>query len=284
MTRIGNRVSGVELTAIKNVNAAFDQIAEAGLKLSTLKRINRAQDDPAGLIALEQLRNELESLEADSRGSARATAAVHLADARLSQVTGLLNTVRDRVLASAGGDLSEAEQAANQLEIDAALEAIDRIGSYTGLSAGGEIRFAPIGDVKDVPGLDLPELSSAALGDGDTKLSDLRTGGVASLAKRNHAAAIGAVNAARDQVSTTRARLGAFERYTIDASRDFVDQLQLSLSESLSRYEDTDVALAAAQLVRGQILADASILALRSATSRHRLKELLSSAQRRPTP
>jgi flagellin len=280
MSRIGSRVSGVELTAIKNVNAAFDQIAEAGLKLSTLKRINRAKDDPAGLIAAENLRSELESLEASSRNSDRATAAVHLADTGLAQVTGLLNTVRDRVLASAGGDLSETELAANQIEIDAALEAIDRIGAYTGLSDGGEIRFAPTGDVNDLAGLDLPELNSQALGDENTKLSDLKSGGAASLAKKNYGASVKAIDAARTQVLSTRARLGAFERYTIDASRNFVDNLQVTLSESLSRYEDTDVALAAAQLVRGQILADASTFALRTVSSRHRLAELLTAATR----
>lgn len=275
MTRIGSRISGVELTAIKNVNAAFDQIAEAGLKLSTLKRINSGKDDPAGLIAAEQLHSELESLEASSRSSDRAAAAVALADTGLAQVTGLLNTVRDRVLASAGGDLSDAELAANQIEIDAALEAIDRIGAYTGLSDGGSIRFAPTGDVNETAGLDLPELSSAALGDDDAKLSDLKSGGALSLARKRYDLAIGAVDSARDQLLSTRARLGAFEKYTIDASRSFVDDLQVTLSESLSRIEDTDVALAAAELVRGEILADASTFALQTATSRRRLNMLL---------
>jgi flagellin-like hook-associated protein FlgL len=275
MTRITGRISSVEMTALKNLKSAQDQIASAGLQLSTLKRINRGKDDPAGLIAAENLRSELESLEAASRSSDRATAAVSLADTGLAQVSGLLNTVRDRVLASAGGDLSDAELAANQIEIDAALEAIDRIGAYTGLNDGGEIRFAPTGDVNEVAGLDLPELSSEALGSDEVKLSDLKSGGSESLARKRYAMAIGAVDSARDKVLSTRARLGAFEKYTIDASRNFVDNLQVTLSESLSRIEDTDVALAAAQMVRGQILADASQFALRTAASRHRLAELL---------
>jgi flagellin len=278
MSRIGNRLSGVELTAIKNVNAAFDQIAEAGLKLSTLKRINRASDDPAGLIASEQLRSELESLEASSRSSARATAAVHLADTGLAQVTGLLNTVRDRVLASAGA--SDEEVAANQIEIDAALEAIDRIGAYTGLNDGATISFAPTGNVNDMAGLDIPELNRSALGSSEAKLSDLASGGAVALAKKRYAMAIGAVDAARGQVLATRAKLGSFEKYTIDASRDFVDDLKVTLSESLSRYEDTDVALETAKLVRGQVLANAGVLALRSLESRNKLAELLTTSIR----
>ncbi len=276
MNRIASRVSGTELTAIQNVNAAFAQIAEAGLQLSTLKRINRASDDPAGLIAAEQLRSELESLEAASRSSTRATAAVSLADAGLSQITGLLNTVQDRVLEAAGGNLSEAELAANQLEIDAALEAVDRIGAYTGLSDGGEISFAPTGNVNDVAGIALPAVSRAALGSDEVKLQDLASGGSTSLARRRYAQAIGAVNSARDQVLSARARLGAFERYTIDASRDFVDGLQATLSESLSQIEDVDLAAATANLVRGQVLGQAAIASLRTAgESRSLLKSLL---------
>ncbi len=271
MSRISSRASGIELTALRNVNAAFEQIAEAGLKLSTLKRINRASDDPAGLIAAEQLRSELESLEAASRSSVRATAAVNLADAGLSQVTGLLNTVRDRVIEAAGGNLSEAELAANQLEIDVALEAVDRIGAYTGLTDGGTISFAPTGDVNEVAGLDLPELSRNALGNSEARLSDLASGGSASLASRRYAHAVGAVNSARDQVLSARARLGAFERYTIDASREYVAGLQVTLSESLSQIEDTDLAAATAQLVRGEILGQAAVASLRAVNERRSL-------------
>lgn len=271
MTRISSRLSGVELTAVKNVNAAFEQIANAGLQLSTLKRINRASDDPAGLIAAEQLRSELESLEASSRSSARASAAVSLADAGLSQVTGLLNTVRDKTLEAAGGNLSEAELAANQQEIDAALEAVDRIGAYTGLSDGEKISFAPTGNVNDIATLEIGELNTNALGEDGKKLNDLRSGGALALSKGNYADATRAIDAARDQVLSTRAKVGSFERYTIDASSSFRDTLQVSLSESLSRIEDTDVAAATSQMLRGEILGQAAISSLRSLNQRHSL-------------
>ena len=276
MSRISSRVGGTELTAIRNVNAAFAEIAAAGLQLSTLKRINRASDDPAGLIAAEQLRSELESLEAASRSSARATAAVSLADSGLSQITGLLNTVESRVLEAAGGNLSDAELAANQLEIDSALEAIDRIGAYTGLSDGGRISFAPTGDVNDVAGLDLPTISRAALGSDEVRLGDVASGGSASLARRRYEQAIGAVSGAREQVLSARARLGAFERNTIDASREFVAGLQETLSESLSRIEDADLAVATARMVRGEVLGKAAVASLRTLSqSRSLIQSLL---------
>ena len=63
MTRIGASLSGVDLTAQNLLARAVEQVNRSSVQLSTLKRINRASDDPAGLIALEQLRSELVSLE-----------------------------------------------------------------------------------------------------------------------------------------------------------------------------------------------------------------------------
>ena len=91
-------------------------------RLSTGKRINSGKDDPAGLIAYEQLVSELTAVNQAQTNAARAVTVVRTADSGLSQVSGLLNTIRDRLLASAG-TTSEAEQAANQIEINAALEA-----------------------------------------------------------------------------------------------------------------------------------------------------------------
>ena len=129
--RIGTGISGVDLTAQFNLAKAFNMMAESALKLSTLTRINRGSDDPAGLIAAEDLRAELTAIRAASDNAARARGIVHVADSALGEVNGLLNTVRGNIVAAAGGGYSDAEVAAMQLENDAALEAINRIGSYT---------------------------------------------------------------------------------------------------------------------------------------------------------
>lgn len=133
--RIGSSMMGFDLTAIHNLTSAYQQLNQSAVRMATLKAINRGADNPAGLIAAEELRSELVALEEASSNASRAVGAVHVADAGLSEVGNLLNTIRGNVVEVAGGNLSDVEVAAKQMEIDAALEAINRIGNYT--SFGG---------------------------------------------------------------------------------------------------------------------------------------------------
>ncbi len=134
--RIGTGPSGTELTAQFNLLSALNQLNQSAQRLSTMQRINSGGDDPAGLIAAESLRAELTAINQASDNAARAAAVVRVADSALGQVSGLLNTIRGNLVAAANsGGLSDAELDALQLETDAALEAINRIGNVT--SFGG---------------------------------------------------------------------------------------------------------------------------------------------------
>jgi flagellin len=133
MLRIGNRSSGLDLTVQNNLAQALNQLNQSNLRLATFKRINAASDDPAGLIASETLRTELISLEAADRNASRAAATVRTADSSLSQASDLLRSIRANVAEAAGGNLSSDQLAAKQIEIDAALDAINFIGRTTNL-------------------------------------------------------------------------------------------------------------------------------------------------------
>ena len=134
--RISSGLSGIDLTAQKNLLQAFNQLNVSNMRLSSMRRINSGSDDPAGLIAVENLRAELTAIRAASDNAARAGGMIRVADSGLGQVSGLLNTIRGNTVAAAGGGLSKAELAAMQMENDAALEAINRIGGVT--SFGGK--------------------------------------------------------------------------------------------------------------------------------------------------
>ncbi len=133
--RIGSNLSGIDLTAHNNLLRNFKQLNLSSVRLSTMKRINKGSDDPAGLIAVGKLQSELISIRAASNNASRAVGAIHVADSAMSQIGNLLNDIRGNLVAAAGGGLSDAEIAAKQFEVDAALEAINRIGGVT--SFGG---------------------------------------------------------------------------------------------------------------------------------------------------
>jgi len=130
MTRINTNVSS--LVAQQTLQRSNTQLQESLVRLSTGLRINVGKDDPAGLIASEVLRSDIISVERAITNSERASQLISTADSALGQVSSLLNDVRGLVSEAANtGALSDDQIAANQLQVDSSLEAIDRIAQTT---------------------------------------------------------------------------------------------------------------------------------------------------------
>ena len=101
-------------------------------RLSTGLRINRGKDDPAGLIASENLRAENTALSAAISNAERADQISNIAEGGLQEVSNLLTDLKGLVTATANGaGLSAEEKQANQLQIDSILQTIDRISEST---------------------------------------------------------------------------------------------------------------------------------------------------------
>lgn len=130
MSRINTNVSSlISQNTLRRTNA---DLSTALSRLSTGLRINAGKDDPAGLIASENLRRDITSARMAISNSERAGQLIATADSALGQVSSLLNDIRGLVVEAANrGVISEEQVAANQLQIDSSLEAIDRIAQTT---------------------------------------------------------------------------------------------------------------------------------------------------------
>ncbi|MDX1963982.1 MAG: flagellin [Pirellulales bacterium] len=130
MSRINTNVSS--LVAQKALARSNNDLQTSLTRLSTGLRINKGKDDPAGLIASEILRSDIVATQRAITNSERANQIIATADSALSQVSSLLNDIRGLVSEAANsGALSEEQIAANQLQVDSSLEAIDRIAQTT---------------------------------------------------------------------------------------------------------------------------------------------------------
>jgi flagellin len=130
MTRINTNVSS--LVAQKQLARSNTQLQTSLTRLSTGLRINVGKDDPAGLIASEILRSDIVATQRAITNSERANQIIATADSALGQVSALLNDIRGLVSEAANtGALSDEQIAANQLQVDSSLEAIDRIAQTT---------------------------------------------------------------------------------------------------------------------------------------------------------
>ena len=101
-------------------------------RLSTGLRINTGVDDPAGLIASEGLRSEINGINQAVSNTQRASNVISTAEGSLGEVANLLLDIKGLIVQSANsGALSADEIAANQLQVDSAVESITRISSNT---------------------------------------------------------------------------------------------------------------------------------------------------------
>ena len=101
-------------------------------RLSTGLRINRGADDPAGLIASENLRAEKTAINAAMTNAERAEQVVNVAEGGLQEISSMLVEMQGLVGSMANdAGVSKEEKEANQLQIDSILQTIDRIANST---------------------------------------------------------------------------------------------------------------------------------------------------------
>lgn len=130
MARINTNVAS--LTAQRGLSRSHQTLNDTLQRLSSGLRINRGADDPAGLIASENLRSEISGINQAIDNSSRASNVIATAEGALSEVAALLLNIKDLVVEAANsGALSPSEIEANQLQVDSAVDSITRISNTT---------------------------------------------------------------------------------------------------------------------------------------------------------
>ena len=126
--RINHNVSA--LNSHRNLVNNNKEMSRTLEKLSSGLKINRAADSPASLVISEQMRAQIAGLGQAIDNSEMAVSLVQTMEANLSEVNNLLVSIRQLAIhASNEGVNDEVMLAADQGEIDNALETIARISS-----------------------------------------------------------------------------------------------------------------------------------------------------------
>lgn len=178
-------------------------IADAGLtqsieRLSSGFRINRAADDPAGLVISENLRAQVEGLGQAVANSAEGVNMVKTAEAALTEVNSILRSIRNLALhASNVGANDSAGVAADQQQISSAIDSLNRISATTQYSTkyllnGASGAGTMVNDLTNVQGA----TGGGALGTGAIGISVLQTAAVATASVGSGTASGGTVSAA----------------------------------------------------------------------------------------
>jgi flagellin len=241
------------LNAHRWLSTSDTALASSIEKLSSGYRINVAADDPAGLVISESLRAQVSGLGVALRNTEQSINVIKTAEAAMQEVHNLLRSMRDLALHAANtGASGTTEIAADQAQIDSAIDSLDRIASQTQFgsialldgSATGLI-FQVGANAAQTVTVDLPDVSASALGvDSIDVTSDAQ-------------AAITAIDAAIDAVSTSRVDLGAFQKNTLESNLNSLAIAQENLAATESAIRDTDMAGEMVNFTRYQILLQA---------------------------
>jgi len=130
LTRINNNV--MAQNAQRNLAINTDRISRSMEKLSSGLRINRAADDPAGIVMSEALRAQVSGLDVVQQNVTEAVNLVKTAEGALSEVNSLLRQIQDLALDSASDSTNTVDtRAALQAQLDSALTTIDSISANT---------------------------------------------------------------------------------------------------------------------------------------------------------
>jgi flagellin len=275
--RINNNIAA--FNAYRNLSVTDGQMSKSLEKLSSGYRINRAADDAAGLAISESLRSQIGGLKVAVRNAQDGISVVQTAEGALNETTSILQRMRDlAVQAANGGSQDTTAQANANTEFLQLNSELDRIagttkfgqqsllsGTYQGaFQVGSDSSTVNAANVITVDitsgaggalnGLTITGLDSAGL---VLSTSDLTTTATAT-------AAIDSLDTALKDVSTVRAKLGAYQNrfeHTINNLNVAVE----NLSASESRIRDTDMASEMVNFTRSQILSQAGTAMLAQA-------------------
>ena len=124
--------NSLSLTAQSNLGRSSRAMKRSLERLSSGFKINRGADGPAALVISEKQRLQISGLKTAIANSEKAGSLVQTAEGALNEINSLLVKVRSLALDSANAGVNDDDAlAANQAEIDNALDTIDRIAENT---------------------------------------------------------------------------------------------------------------------------------------------------------
>ena len=120
------------LDAQRNLTTTTQALNQSMEKLSSGFRINRASDDPAGLVISEQFRAQIAGLNRAVQNSEGSINMIQTAEGALTEINSLLVKMRELAIHAANEGFNDTAQlAADQAEITNSIATIDRIAATT---------------------------------------------------------------------------------------------------------------------------------------------------------
>jgi len=276
-----NTAAAVTANALTKNERAMSQAME---RLSTGQRINSASDDAAGLAIASRMTSQVNGLNMAVRNANDAISLVQTADGALSEVTNMLQRMRELAVQAASGTMSTTDQAALSTEFEALTLGIDAIADNTqwngtqlldATSNSGAFSFQIGANASQTISVTIRDFTTDGGSTGvmenlddatttDFEDDDLDLDAIAITSASEATDAITELSNAITRVDTERAALGSVIS-RLEYAADNLSNVSQNTSASRSRILDADYASETTELARTQIIQQAGTAMLSQA-------------------
>lgn len=259
------------LWASKNLQSAQSNMASSVERLSSGLRINRAEDDAAGLGLANALTQQINSSQQGIRNLNDGISIVQSTEGALSQASEMAQRILSLAVQATSGTLSTTQKTSINNEMTQLINGINNIQTrtkFSGTSLLGASSAITIYNGKE--STDKIEISTTALGSissgsgaGNTLFLAITTA-ASDATSGPYMAVVASASEYITTLDTQRGLLGALQNQ-MEYSVNNITELSANLTSARSRVIDTDYASETANLTKGQILQQAATAMLAQA-------------------
>ena len=261
-------VINTNISAIRAANAstsASKALSTAMERLSTGKRINSAKDDAAGLAIATSMTSQIRGMSQAVRNSNDGIALAQTAEGALSEVTNMIQRVRELAVQSASGTYQDAtDRTYMQAEVDQLTAQIDQVitnSKFNGVNLfDGTTTTVTIqtgAEAADTVDLTMADLTTLTASGGAAGSYDISTATAAN-------SLLATISTELESISAARASLGAGQNRLESVVNNLTNNVT-NLSDARSRIEDADYSAETTAMAKAQILSQASTAMLAQA-------------------
>jgi len=242
LTRINQNT--MAMNAQRNLDINTQRVAQSMERLSSGLRINRASDDPAGLVLSESLRADVSGLDVVQQNVTEGVNLIKTAEAALSEVNYLLRQMKDLALDAASDSNNTADtRAALQSQVESAITTINAIAANTKyggvkLLDGSAGTSADLIDTTNISSMQLT--SSAGAGYADVQVTQVANKAQADLSEATDYSAAGDTLVTSGTITINGVTIGTYAS-GVDTVQDVIDDINAASSQTgVTARFDTD--------------------------------------------
>lgn len=238
-------------------------------RIATGKRINRASDDPAGSMAVDQFNSDLATLNKKLEANRFDQKYAAARDGGNSAISDLLIELRGHIVTAANtGAMGDKERQAIQDQVNSIVDAIDFVSNtytFNGQKVFGGAMASTLGATLTVEQQkDESDPTKTVNVTKTLSLVSLKSGGALNMVNGDLEKAQSVIDGAINQNGSDRASVGAKAKDLESQERLLQQQIE-GVTGAKSQIEDTDFASEVSNLVKNQVLQQAAAFMMQTA-------------------